>query len=498
MRHTVPNAPAHAEMAALLQAKDWSAASLGAQEKWPASLKLVVSVMLASGFPMCVRWGPEFVMIYNDGYRPILGDKHPKAFGAPFLEIWPEVQPALRPLHDAILSGESGAFFAEDLLLKIQRHGTDWEDARFTVSYSPVPDDTAPSGIGGVLVTAIETTSRVRTEDALRASEERFAGLFQQTGVGVIQCELNGRFLLANKRFCEITGRSADELLALRVPEITHPDDHDNDVELRQRLVADGVPFNVEKRYLRPDGSQVWVSVNVSLMRSADGKPMQLIGVAHDITERRHAQEHQELLVRELNHRIKNIFAIAGSMIALSARSATTAKEYAVNLRGRLDALSHAHELILPMLFGESVPNSRPTTLEALVQKILSPYLNKQDSGERPRLLVDGPAVKLGPRTVTTFALILHELATNAAKYGSLSVRNGSVRLKWICDGGALILNWEEAGGPALSGPPQTEGFGTVLSNRSVRGQFGGELTHQWNEGGLSVELSIPLERLND
>jgi PAS domain S-box-containing protein len=291
-------------------------------------------------------------MIYNDAYRPILGDKHPGAFGRPFRAIWPEVQNTLGPLHHAILSGDSGAYFAEDLLLKIQRHGEDWEDARFTVSYSPIPDDTAPSGVGGVLVTAVETTNRVRTEDALRASEERFAGLFQQTGVGVIQCELDGRFLLVNRRFCEIVGRSADELLALHVPDITHPDDHDNDAKLRQRLVADGVPFNVEKRYLRPDGSQVWVSVNVSLMRSADGKPMQLIGVARDITDRRRAQEHLELLVRELNHRIKNVFAITGSMIALSARTATTPKDYAVSLRGRLDALSLAHELILPMIAG--------------------------------------------------------------------------------------------------------------------------------------------------
>src|SRR6202034_591768 len=146
---------------------------------------------------------------------------------------------------------------------KVQRRGiSDWEDARFTVSYSPIPDEKAPTGVGGVLITAVETTGRVRTEEALRASEERFAGIFEQPGVGVIQCELDGRFLLVNQRYCEIVGRSADELLTLRVPDITHPDDRESDVALRQRLVADGVPFLVEKRYLRPDGSEVWVSVN--------------------------------------------------------------------------------------------------------------------------------------------------------------------------------------------------------------------------------------------
>jgi PAS domain S-box-containing protein len=336
-------------MAARVRSYDWSKTVLGTAENWPQSLKLIVDVMLASGFPMCVRWGPDFVMIYNDGYRSILGDRHPAAFGLPFQEAWPEVQPQLRPLHEAILNGTSGSFFAEDFLIKVQRRGSlEWEDARFTLSYSPVPDDTAPKGVGGVLVTVVETTGRVQTEEALRASEERFAGIFEQTAVGVIQCELDGRFLLVNRRFCEIAGRMADELLTLRVPDITHPDDRETDAALRRRLVADGVPFFVEKRYLRPDGSEVWVSVNVSLMRSADGTRQQLIGVAQDITERKVAQEQQGLLVQELNHRIKNLFAITDGMIALSARSATTPNEYASNIRGRLNALAVAHDLILP------------------------------------------------------------------------------------------------------------------------------------------------------
>ena len=153
------------------------------------------------------------------------------------------MQEQLRPLHEAILNGTSGAYFAEDLLIKVQRRGKpEWEDARFTLSYSPIPDDAAPTGVGGVLVTVVETTDRVRTEEALRASEERFARIFEQTGVGVIQCELDGRFLLVNRRFCEIVDRTSEELLALRVPDITHPDNRATDAALRRRLLADGVP----------------------------------------------------------------------------------------------------------------------------------------------------------------------------------------------------------------------------------------------------------------
>ena len=158
-------------MSALIRAKDWSKTILGPADSWPPSLTLLVNIMLASGFPMAVRWGPDFVMIYNDGYQPILGEKHPWALGLPFHEVWPEVQPQLRPLHEAILAGKRGAFFAEDLLLRIQRHGVEWEDARFTISYSPIPDPSSPTGVGGVLITAVETTNRVQTEEALRASE---------------------------------------------------------------------------------------------------------------------------------------------------------------------------------------------------------------------------------------------------------------------------------------------------------------------------------------
>ena len=495
-RHSAAGIPDPPEMAERVRSKDWSKTVLGTAESWPPNLTLIVKVMLASGFPMCVRWGPEFVMIYNDGYRSILGSKHPAAFGLPFHEVWPEVQPQLWPLHEAILNGTSGAFFAEDLLIKVQRRGTsDWEDARFTVSYSPVPDEKAPTGVGGVLVTAVETTNRVRTEEALRISEERFAGIFEQTGVGIIQCELDGRFLLVNRRYCEIVGRTADELLTLRVPDITHPDDRETDTALRQRLVADGVPFFVEKRYLRPDGSEVWVSVNVSLMRSEDGTRPQLIGVAQDITEQKAAQEQQGLLVRELNHRIKNLFAVTGGMIALSARSATTPKEYASNIRGRLNALAVAHDLILPK--NEASTLADPTSLEMLLRRILSPYIEMPSDSSGSRLTLKGQSVPLGARAATTLALILHELATNAAKYGALTLEEGTLRITWECVDNLLILKWEESGGPALRGPPKSEGFGTAISNHSVREQFGGTMFHKWNLQGLSVELSVPMERLS-
>jgi PAS domain-containing protein len=160
------------EMARRVREFDWAKTPLGPPERWSPALKWAVGLVLASGFPKAVRWGPELILIYNDAYRPILADKHPAVLGKPLREAWSEIYGELGPLNEDILAGRRPAFFAEDLPWRVQRRGSEWEDARFTLSYSPVPDETAPGGIGGVLTTVVETTERVRAEAALRASEE--------------------------------------------------------------------------------------------------------------------------------------------------------------------------------------------------------------------------------------------------------------------------------------------------------------------------------------
>ncbi len=178
------------EMAARVAAHDWAATSLGSREGWPASLKLIVSTILASRFPMAVRWGADFVLIYNDGYLPMLGDKHPQALGIPFRDAWPEVQEQFAPLHRAMLAGERGAFFAEDWHCASRVTAAQPEDTFFTLSYSPMPDDTAPSGVGGVLMTAVETTKRVWAERALQERQAELARVQQIGQVGGVEVDL--------------------------------------------------------------------------------------------------------------------------------------------------------------------------------------------------------------------------------------------------------------------------------------------------------------------
>ena len=161
------------EMARRIRQMNWSATPLGDSEAWPQSLKLSIAMILASGFPMAIRWGPELVLIYNDAYRPILRDKHPQALGRSLREVWWEVYPELGPLNEAILRGERAAFFAEDHPWAVRRQDAIVEDARFTISYSPIPDEASPHGIGGILTTCIETTEHVRKEEALRLLNDR-------------------------------------------------------------------------------------------------------------------------------------------------------------------------------------------------------------------------------------------------------------------------------------------------------------------------------------
>jgi len=306
LRSENPAIDSAGEMARRVAAHDWSKTPLGPRELWSPSLKLIVATMLASQFPMALRWGPQFVIIYNDGYLPILGAKHPEALGARFREIWPEVQDQLGSLHHDLLSGKRSAMFAEDLLLRIRRRGQDMEDAHFTVSYSPVPDETAATGIGGVLVTAVETTKRVWAERELREREAELARVQDIGQVGGVEVFLTDGF--KNRRspeYLKIHGlppEAANETHEDWVRRI-HPEDREKTEQAFIRAVRGGArEYRAEYRIIRPsDGAMRWIHVRSEIERDGEGHPLRLVGAHIDITERKRA----ELALQELNETLE-------------------------------------------------------------------------------------------------------------------------------------------------------------------------------------------------
>ena len=155
---------AHGEMSALLRAFDWSRSALGSPDVWPTSLRTITGVVLGSRFPMMIWWGRDLIQIYNDGYRPILGDKHPRSMASPGRQVWSEIWHIIGPMADGILAGGPPTW-NEHLLLPMNRKGF-LEETYFTFSYSPIPDD--DGGVGGVLVTVQETTEQVQGHRQLR------------------------------------------------------------------------------------------------------------------------------------------------------------------------------------------------------------------------------------------------------------------------------------------------------------------------------------------
>jgi PAS domain S-box-containing protein len=259
------------EMRARVQEKDWSATALGARAKWPGSLQLCVELILASGFPMAVRRGPDLIMIYNDAYREILGDKHPDALGHPLREVWPEIYDRLGPLNEGILRGEQKAFFAVDHPWTVKRQGARRENASFTISYSPIPDPAAPNGIGGVLTTVFETTHRVRNEERLRelthtleaevrsrTRERDRIWTVSEDLLGVSTFE--GYFTSVNPAWTSLLGWTEDEIRFRHVSELRHPDDAEASMAQRARLAQGISPVRLENRFRHKDGSWRWIS----------------------------------------------------------------------------------------------------------------------------------------------------------------------------------------------------------------------------------------------
>ena len=245
-----------------------------------------------------------------------------------------------------------------------------------------------------------------------------------------------------------------------------------------QILLEEGKPQRAEFRVRRPNGDVRWCTSTAAASLDSSGKVVRISGVTMDITQRKEAEERQALLAREVDHRAKNAMAIVQSIVRLT--KAATTDDYVSTIEGRIKALSRAHVLL-------SDSRWQGADLDTLVKEELAPYR----SNRADRLDISGPKVLLEPTTAQTLALALHELATNAAKYGALSSASGKLAVGWDLQADVLTIDWRETAGPTAR-TPSTTGFGTQIITGSIERQLGGKATFEWLPAGLRCTLAVP------
>jgi PAS domain S-box-containing protein len=239
-------------------------------------------------------------------------------------------------------------------------------------------------------------------------------------------------------------------------------------------------PINgMEAAAERPDGTRVPFMAFPSPLRDASGQVVGAVNMLVDITERKRAEERITLLAREMDHRSKNLLALVQATVYLTQGDTPGALKTAIE--GRLQALANAHALLAQSRWAGA-------ELRSLVAEELSPYCQEGELRAR----INGPNLALEPDTAQSIAIAMHELTTNAVKYGALSAPAGRVQVDWSCSAeGHVALHWEETGGPPVK-PPARQGFGTRVIERMIRSQLKGEVHFDWRREGLVCEIAVP------
>ena len=329
-----------------------------------------------------------------------------------------------------------------------------------------------------------DISQRKAAERALKQSEARLAATYNHALVGISETDRTGRFIRANEQFSVMTGYGPDELRSMTFFDMTHPADVAEDRLLFEEQwsgARDG--YAIEKRYVRKDGEIIWVEIAASLVRDQEDSEPFAVRIQRDITDKKRAEEQQRLLLNELNHRVKNTLAVVQGLSHQTFRQGGVEPEVLRAFEGRLAALAAAHNLLMQHTW-------EPTPIHDATEVALNPFQTT-----KARISVDGPATLLKPSATVTLTLALHELATNAAKYGALSNAKGTVAVRWTVESDKLELVWEESGGPAVTKPQET-GFGTRLLQRAVATDLGATVMIDYDSKGVVCRISAPLRRI--
>jgi two-component sensor histidine kinase len=472
------------EMGALMRAFDWNSSSLGPPDKWPQSLRVTVRLLLNTGHPMFIWWGPDLIQFYNDAYRRTMGpERHPSALGARGRECWAEIWPIISPQIDYVMAGK-GSTWDEDRLVPVTRNGRR-EDVWWTYSYGPIDIE---GGVGGVLVVCNDVTAQHLTNEALKDQSRSLRQLFElaPSFMAVLRgpdhvFELTNaayRKLLGDR---DIIGRPIRQV----IPEIEgqgYFELLDGVYRSRETHVGRRVPLALQVEAGMPP-KQLFVDFVYAPITEPNGQVSGIFVEGVDVTDHMRAEEHLRLINDELQHRVKNTLTVVSAIASQTLRG--TSNDAALKkFQDRLAAFATAHDSL-------TSANWAAGSIHNVVQGALAPH--RTGDG---RFSISGSDIVLGAKQALSLALAIHELATNAIKYGALSNDRGRVRINWeqSIDGGTPTFHfrWQESDGPTVA-KPSNMGFGSQLIKRVLAADFGVDVEVTYEASGLICRLSAPM-----
>jgi len=339
----------------------------------------------------------------------------------------------------------------------------------------------------GIVSTAIDITKskrldRMRADLSRRLAEtlQRFNLALRSERITVFAQDLDLRYTWANTRETQIgsiVGRTDEDLLP--------QDDREPILYLKRRVIAEKAPACAEVAVGR-GAERRWYDLHVEPNLSAEGEVTGITGASIDVTHRRRNEEQMRLVMRELTHRTKNLLTVVIAIARQTANHATTVEDYVPALIARLRALSAAQDLIV-------ADDWAGVDIADLVRVLVGQYIPPQSE----RLELEGPPIILSPEASQNLGLAIHELASNAARFGALSNAAGALSVRWQVKTGKeddlLALTWRERGGPAVLDRPSRRGFGMTVIERNLTRALDAEVDIRFEEAGLTVEMVLPL-----
>ena len=338
------------------------------------------------------------------------------------------------------------------------------------------------------LETNRDVTARKAAEEALRQSEEKFRGIYEHAGTGIAITDLAGQFQSCNPAYSALLGYTEAELRAMNFPDLVHPDDRETNMVDIRRLVADEIPsFEIFNRYISKNGVVIWVHKHVSLLKDASAKPTSIIALVTDMTERKRREDQIDLLLREVNHRAKNMLALVQAIARQTV--ANDPENFIERFGERVRALSASQDLLVKTKW-------KGVNLGDLVRSQLAHFQDLIDT----RIELKGPSTFISASAAQTIGMALHELGTNAGKYGALFGEQGRVEIDWTLERSEsgedrFVMNWREHEGPPVKAPTIT-GFGSTVIGRMAKMSLDADVELVYAPDGLVWRLECPAEKV--